>query len=100
GPSTAADKQLTATPMGPALEQVAVGGNANVIPDGLLYTCQFNIDVTAATGMQPLSNVAGATDPAGGVLLTNGSAGQIIVTTCTGDCDGSTMVTIGEVIRC
>lgn len=87
--------------LGPGVERAQIGGNTNLIPDGLLATCQFAVGVGAALGSHALTNTPAATDPASnpipGVV---GAAGQIIVTTCTGDCNGDTHVTIGEVIKC
>jgi len=55
------------------------------IPDGLLYTAFFTVNANAASGVYPLSDTPG---------------GQIIVTTCTGDCNGNHQVSIGEVTKC
>jgi hypothetical protein len=101
GPATAANKTLTPMSLSPGDERLQVDGNANVIPDGPLYTCQFTVAAGATIGAQAVTNVPAAADPGGTPLAAvAGSAGQIIVTACTGDCNGDGHVTIGEVTRC
>lgn len=102
GSGTAANKQVASSTVSPGLERVGVFGlSPAIIPDGLLYTCRFAVDASAASGTFPLSNAPGATDPGGNDLAgVGGSAGQIIVTSCTGDCNGNNSVTIGEVVKC
>lgn len=101
GVNTTADKQLSHNAVGPGMEQVDVFGNMNVIPDGLLHTCTLAIDVGAGVGAHSLSNTPQAADPGGNPIAgVGGVAGQIFVTTCTGDCNGNGRVTIGEVIKC
>ena len=86
---------------GAGIEQMQVGGNAYPLVDGLLYTSRFTIAPSAAPGILSLSNVPAASDPAGNPIApVAGVPGQIIVTNCSGDCDGSGDVTIGEVIKC
>jgi hypothetical protein len=101
GSGTTANKMVTAMSPGPGVGRAQVGGNANLIPDGLLATCQFGVAVGATLGPHALTNTPAASDPDSnpipGVV---GAAGQIIVTTCTGDCDANGHVTIGEVIKC
>jgi hypothetical protein len=101
GAGSIADKQLTATSLGPGAEDVQIGGNSNLIPDGLLYTCQFAVGVGATLGSHTVTNTAAATDPDGHDLAgVGGAAGNITVTVCTGDCNGDEHVTIGEVVKC
>jgi len=101
GSATAATKTLTAMSLGPGGEREQIGGNANPIPDGLLGTCQFAVVAGATIGSHAMTNTPAATDPGSnpipGVV---GAAGQIIVTTCTGDCNADGHVSIGEVIKC
>lgn len=101
GSGTAPNKQLAATFIGPGLERVATGSNTNVIPDGLLYTCTVPIAGSAALGSHVLLNTPGASDPAGNpIRVVTGAQGTIVVTNCTGDCNGDGTVSIGEVIKC
>jgi len=102
GTGTAADKQLAPTSLGPDSERVGVFGlNANLIPDGLLYSCAVSIAAGTTMGVHDLGNVPGASDPSGqDIAPVQGAFGHITVTTCTGDCDGNGVVTIGEVIKC
>jgi hypothetical protein len=102
GPGSPADKQVSCSAVSSGLVRAGIFGlNTNTIPDGLLYTWEFTIAASTPVGSYPLSNTPGATDPNGrdlsGVV---GAAGQILVTTCTGDCDGNHAVSIGEVIKC
>jgi hypothetical protein len=101
GPGSATDKQLTTLPGVAGSESVHVGGNANAISSGNLYACEWTVAPGATLGTHTLSNTPAATDPAGnpvpGVI---GAAGQIVVSSCTGDCDGDGTVTIGEVVKC
>ena len=86
---------------GAGVEQMEVGGNAYPLVDGLLYTSRFTIAPSAVPGLLPLTNVPEATDPAGNPIApVAGAPGQIIVTTCSADCNGNGEVTIGEVIKC
>jgi hypothetical protein len=101
GTGTTANKVSTTTSLGVGTTRVAVGGNANLIPDGLLCTCEFAVAAGAAIGPHVLANAPGATDQGGNTIAAvGGAAGQITVTTCTGDCNGNGQVTIGEVIKC
>ena len=94
------NKQMTAS-AGVGTEQVSIGGTTTPEPGGLLYTCGFTIAPTVAPGLYSLSNIPGATDPAGDPISPlGGAAGHIIVTSCTGDCDGNGQVTIGEITKC
>lgn len=93
-------KQLSATGS-PGAEQIQVGGNLNLLPDGLAYVCDIAIASTPTPGPHLLTNTPGATDTTGNpVPGVQGAAGQVIVTSCTGDCDGNGVVTIGEVVKC
>lgn len=101
GSGTASDKQLTAIATGVGTEQVQVGGNTNTLAGGLLYTCQFAVDPAAPTGLYAVTNAPSATDPNGAPIAgLVGTAGQIAVTNCTGDCNGDGHVTIGEIVKC
>jgi hypothetical protein len=94
------NKQMTDIP-GVGTVAVQIGGTTIPEPGGLLYTVQFAILPSATLGAHPLTNIPAATDPAGNPISPlGGAAGQIIVTTCTGDCDGDGHVTIGEVVKC
>ena len=54
-----------------------------------------------ANGGLPPSNAPGASDLQGNDIPgVTGTAAQVVVTTCTGDCNGDGIVTIGEVIKC
>ena len=101
GPSSAIAKTQTLTPLGAGAERIAVGGNANVIPAGVLYSCTFAVSAGASTGVSAVTNSPSAADTSGSDIAgVTGSAGQVRVTTCTGDCDGNGVVTIGEIIKC
>lgn len=100
GPGTTADKQLTSSPVSSGVERVQVYGNPNVIPNGSLYGDTIAIGAGVGVGTYPVSNAPAAADPSGTPLAVTGKSGQIVVTTCTGDCDGSGVVSIGEVIKC
>lgn len=101
GPGSTPNKQLSVSVIG-SVERVSIfGSNTNPIPDGTLYGCTFSISSGAAVGTYSLANTPQASDPAGyDISGVTGAAGQIVVTTCTGDCDGNGIVTIGEVVRC
>lgn len=93
-------KQLTANGSA-GTEHVQVGGNTNLLPDGLAYTCPFSVALTATEGPHVLANTPNAIDAAyNSVSGVEGAAGSIIVTSCTGDCNGNDQVTIGEVVKC
>ena len=101
GSTSALGKQLAVSSLVSGTEQITVGGNANAIPSGVLWTCMLSVSAGASPGMVAIPNAASATDLAGNLIpAVSGSAGQVIITTCTGDCDGSGSVTIGEVLRC
>jgi hypothetical protein len=100
GAGTTANKQLNMTPLSPGVEQVSIAGNTNLIPDGSLYGCAFGIGAAVGAGTYPLANTAAAFDTAGQPIGVTGTPGQLVVTSCTGDCDGNARVSIGEVIRC
>lgn len=93
-------KQMTDSP-GAGSDDVQIGGTPMADPDGLLFTARFAIAPTTALGLYAVTNAPGAWDPAGDPISPLvGAAGQIIVTSCTGDCDGDGHVTIGEVVKC
>jgi hypothetical protein len=101
GVGSTANKVLSAMSPGLGAQRVQIGGNTNLIPDGLLDTCEFMVGAGATLGAHVLTNTPGATDPDGNPISdVGGTAGQITVTTCTGDCDGNGRVSIGEVIKC
>jgi len=99
-PGTPANKQLGASTLNPSVQRVTVGGNQNPIPDGVLFTCILPIAAGASIGSHPLSNVPSATDTQGSDITVSGAAGQVLVSSCTGDCNGNGTVSIGEVTRC
>lgn len=72
------------------------GGNTQVIPDGLLYSLELNIGASAVAGTYGVANVAGASDAAAAVVPAFGAPGEVVVSTCTGDCNASGRVTLGE----
>lgn len=101
GSNTAANKQLVRIVLDPDLDEIDVGSSTNLIPDGLLYTCTFTVAPAAAPGTLTLTNGPGATNPSGNpIAIMGGSPGAVMVTSCTGDCNGDGVVTIGEVIKC
>lgn len=101
GSGTAADKQLSASGIGTGTETVEIGGNMNPLPAGLLYTCEFAVSASAAIGSYVVTHASQAMDTNGSMLSdVAADAGQITVTSCTGDCDGDGQVTIGEVTKC
>ena len=101
GTGTVPDKQLNISVVGSSVEGIEVTGNLNPIPNGVLYGCTLSIAADVGTGTYSLSNTPGAVDTSGAPIpATTGTLGQLIVTTCTGDCDGNGTVTIGEVIKC
>lgn len=86
GPSTATDKSVDHMSSSGLDTYTVSGTNMVGIPNGDLYTARYLLD-GLATGTYPLSEPA----PLGT---------QIIVSSCTGDCDGSGDVTLGEVQTC
>jgi len=97
-----ANAQLAQITVSPGVERLGIlGFNADALPNGLLYTCPVSIDASVGAGSYTLQNTPSASDPLGsdlpGVL---GTAAQIVVSMCTGDCNGDGLVTIGEVIKC
>lgn len=99
GPGSAANKQLTRTVVGAGDEHIAIGGNSNLLPDGVRYVCRFTIGGGVAPGSYPINNVPTATAPTGVAVLAGGGAATVQVTTCNGDCDGNGNVTVGEVVK-
>ena len=53
--------------------------NANIIPDGLLFTCNFVIATDASEGDKPLHNLPGASDALANPLAVTGTNGSIVV---------------------
>jgi hypothetical protein len=100
GPGSAADKHLMCSSTGVGTERGEVFGNTNPIQDGPLYGYTFAIGAGTGMGTYPVPNAPAAFDASGAPLVVAGVAGQIVVTDCTGDCDGSGRVSIGEVVRC
>ena len=100
GAGTAPDKQLAMTVLGAGAERVGVFG-VNLIPNGLLYSCTLAIGAGAGAGSYALGSVPGASDPDGtDITPVSGAPGAVTVTTCTGDCNGNGLVSIGEVVKC
>lgn len=100
GPGTLADKAVTRSALGAGLERVSVGGSNNALPDGSLYLCQLSVAAAAVPGNHPITNTASATDTFGNTLSNAaGGATGVVVTSCTGDCDGNDAVTIGEIVK-
>lgn len=100
GPGSVANKQLNCSSLGAGVERGETSGNTNLIPDGPLFQYTFAIGMGAGVGTYPISNTPSAFDPSDNPIMVAGTSGQIVVTTCTGDCDGNGRVTIGEVIKC
>jgi len=101
-PSPGLDKQVSQQSLAEGHERIALGPCASgAIADGQLYVCPIGIGAEVAAGSYPLMSTFTAVDPScaalPGVVTT---PGQITVTTCRGDCNGSGAVSIGEVIRC
>ena len=102
GAGTAADKEVNHSSLGVGLEQVGIGSalNTNLIPDGTLYGCTMSIAAGTPAGAYPLTNTASAADPTNAPIAgAGGAVTQIVVSSCTGDCDGSGRVSIGELQR-
>jgi hypothetical protein len=100
GPGSPPDKQLSLFMPSAGTEKVVIGGNTNLIPGGLLCTCQFMVNLNTAVGSYALANTASAQDPTGAPVVVDGAPGTVTVTGCTGDCDSSGAVSIGEVTKC
>ena len=102
GTGTTPNKQLAEFSSSTTVERVGIFGfNTNPISDGLLFTCTVSIAASVPTGAYQLSNAPGASDLQGNDIPgVTGTAAQVVVTTCTGDCNGDGIVTIGEVIKC
>ena len=92
-------KSLSSGPLGSGVEQVAVSGSSNIMPDGLMYTCEVTIASGTTLGRYALSNSASATDQLSQPINTFGGTTQVLVTSCVGDCNGNGVVTIGEVVK-
>ena len=67
----------------PAMKILRVGvlatDNVNIIPDGLLFTCNFTINAAATTGAKTLQNTPRASDPSGALVNLSGTNGTITV---------------------
>lgn len=74
----------TSQPASPAAAKILRIGvlsteNVNAIPDGLLFTCKFNVDPGASQGVQVLHNTPRASDPSSTLFNLGGSNGSITV---------------------
>jgi hypothetical protein len=84
-PGTAASKSLSiGQPTSPATAKILRVGvlatdNVNLIPDGLLFTCHFQIAAGASTGAKVLQNTSRASDPVRNLSTLGGSNGIITV---------------------
>ena len=84
---TTVDKTVTRV-SNAGVDTYSVSGTNNVgIPDGDLYTANYTVSPGTTNGTYPLNQ-------------TSPVPAQIIVTTCTGDCDGNGTVTLSEVQTC
>lgn len=85
GQGTAYTKMLllSVAPQSDATARLRVGmisfTNSLAVPDGLLFTCQFQIAADAAPGMIVLDNVPEASDGIGNAVSVGGSTGVITV---------------------
>lgn len=85
GSGTAANKMLLAAVLSDSgdneILRVGIIGfdNANPIPDGTLFTCNFRIAPAATLGTKPLINLPGASDAAGSAVAVGGMVGVIQV---------------------
>ncbi len=85
GPDSVPGKNLsTSQPTSPpAMKILRVGvlstENVNVIPDGLLFSCKFQIAAGASPGAKVLDNIARASDPASVLTELGGTDGTITV---------------------
>lgn len=71
------------------------------LADGPLYVCPMTIASDAAPGAYSIVRTPSAESLVCEPQPSNiQSSGQVIVTTCSGDCDGNGSVSIGEVMRC
>jgi lipopolysaccharide export system protein LptA len=59
---------------------VVAFSNSNPVPDGLLFTCNFEIDAAATAGAKILSNTPSASDALGDPAAVDGADGMITVT--------------------
>ncbi len=100
GAETAFDKQVAYTPMGSSVSRIAVYGLTNVaMTDGDLFLCEVHIDALAGSDRYALTNFPAASDSVGNMIPAIGSDGEVQVTSCSGDCDGSGEVSIGELTK-
>ena len=100
GPGTTANKTLTHSALGAGLERVSTGASNNPLPDGPLYLCKLSVSAATVAGNYPISNAASAVDMFGNTLANAAGGGTgVVVTQCSGDCDGNGTVTIGEIVK-
>jgi hypothetical protein len=85
GPGTVPGKMLllAVSDRGGGIERLRVGvisfSNSQPIPDGLLFTCNFQIDAAAPAGVVVLHNNPSASTPLGDELLIYGTDGSVTV---------------------
>jgi len=85
GPESLPGKGVsTSQPPSPANAKILRVGvlsteNVNVIPDGVLFTCKFQIAAGASPGAKVLDNIARASDPASVLTELGGTDGTITV---------------------
>lgn len=85
GPSSAMGKDVGSTSIPGGSTLFTVSGGDTPLVAGLLYTATYALEPSTPTGSYPLN-------PTGG--------GSLVVTTCSGDCNGNGEVSLGEVQRC
>ncbi len=98
GPTSPSDKSLSLL-SSPGVETVTINGNANLIPDSWLYTCAFAIAPTTGPGSYTLAYSADAEDPNANLLQSTSEDGALVVSECSGDCDGNGSVSPEELQR-
>lgn len=86
GPGTAPDKHVSGVSNSGSDRFTVAGVNMVGIPDGFLYTAKYAIPAGAPPGAYKVPL------PAPGF--------EVVLTTCSGDCDGNGFVSLGEVQRC
>ncbi len=87
GPGSAPDKTVNRSSSSGTDTYTVNGPSMAGIPDGDLYTATYTASVGAAPGTYNL----GQTSPV---------AAQVVLSTCTGDCDGNGTVSLAEVQTC
>jgi len=86
--------------VGAGAETITVSTSGSTsLPEDTLYTCAFTVAADRSDGLYPIGCAAFASDVLGGDVATMTADADVVVTDCTGDCDGDGQVTIGEVIR-